>query len=234
MRAVTKLKYTDTHFGYLNNEYKLCNTCFNWFPCTIEYFYQNKSNSWDGLHPYCKECAIKRALLFQDNEVQRVRMKEHRRKNIKYRLNDRASSKRRNLDGRQKAWINANKDKVKQYNKNKQQNKIHKISKSEWYACKSYFNNECAYCGLPLENHWIIFKGELKLGDFHKEHVDHNGANDLSNCVPSCKRCNGQKWVFPMEEWYRQQDFFSQERLDKIYKWLNNDYLLFVKSKKNL
>lgn len=54
----------------------------------------------------------------------------------------------------------------------------------------------------------------------HKEHVDHEGANDLSNCIPACKTCNSHKWEFDMESWYRNYEHFSEERLNKIKEWL--------------
>ena len=66
---------------------------------------------------------------------------------------------------------------------------------------KKYFNNECAYCGLPLSEHYFTRKGVTKLGDFHKEHVDHEGLNDLSNCVPSCSECNSEKNKKIFEKW---------------------------------
>lgn len=36
------------------------------------------------------------------------------------------------------------------------------------------------------------------------------------NIVPACKSCNCRKHSTDLEEWYKEQDFFSQERLDKI------------------
>lgn len=91
--------------------------------------------------------------------------------------------------------------------------------------CKQYFNYECAYCGLPLEEHYIIYAGNLILGDFHKEHVDHFGSNDLSNCVPACKSCNSSKHDFEFNKWYNTDNHkFNIERYNKIIKWLNVDW----------
>lgn len=127
-----------------------------------------------------------------------------------------------------KEWQNNNKDKIKEYNKNRQ-HKNHKITIQEWESCKTYFVHRCAYCGLPIEEHYINRKGVVKLGDFHKEHVDHFGKGNLQNCVPSCRTCNSRKWKYNMEEWYRQQEFFSEEKLNKIYQWINTDYKVFIK-----
>jgi len=107
-------------------------------------------------------------------------------------------------------------------------NKKHDITEMEWEECKKYFNHRCAYCGLPIEEHFKKFKGELKWFDFHKEHVDHTGNNDLSNCIPSCHRCNSSKHDLDFEYWYKEiSDNFTYERLNKIHKWLSKDYLKF-------
>ncbi|WP_412729342.1 HNH endonuclease [Cytobacillus praedii] len=95
----------------------------------------------------------------------------------------------------------------------------------EWVACKNYFNDSCAYCGLHIDEHFEEFNQDL-----HRDHVNHEGANDLSNCIPACKRCNGSKWKFELVEWYSEKnENYSIERLGRIHKWLNEDYLL-VKS----
>ena len=122
-----------------------------------------------------------------------------------------------------------NPDKIKQYNLHRKQNKKHKISKKEWESCKEYFNNSCAYCGISNEDAKKKYKNYL-----HKEHVDYNGANDLSNCVPACKSCNSLKWEYTLEDWYNKNNSrFTQERLDKIYKWLNKDYKNYIIQKIN-
>lgn len=111
--------------------------------------------------------------------------------------------------------------------------KEHKISKAEWENNKKYFDYKCAYCGLPLEEHWITRKGVKKLGDFHKEHVDHFGSGDLSNCVPSCRECNSYKWEFEFENWYNEKNpRYIKEKHDKIIKWTTEDYELYIEEKK--
>ncbi len=109
-------------------------------------------------------------------------------------------------------------------------NRTHSISNEEWEDCKKYFNYECAYCGLSVKDHYITFNEEERLGDFHKEHVDHEGENDLSNCVPSCKSCNSRKWEHDFNEWYTENnEVYSIERLSKIIKWLEEDCFKFMK-----
>lgn len=102
----------------------------------------------------------------------------------------------------------------------------------EWENCKKYFNHRCAYCHLKIEEHWIKRNGNFQLGDFHRDHVDHNGANDLSNCVPACKTCNTQKRDFELEDWYSPvNENYEEGRLLKIHTWINEDYKLFIENK---
>jgi len=127
-----------------------------------------------------------------------------------------------------KQWMKDNKDKIHDYNM-KHSCKKHQISKEQWKECKDYFNNECAYCGLKQEDHFIHRKGKLINIDLHKEHVVWNDANDLSNCVPSCQTCNSRKHTYALDKWYNKDNpKFTQERYDKIIKWITEDYKKFI------
>jgi biotin synthase-like enzyme len=123
-----------------------------------------------------------------------------------------------------KLWEQNNPDKLRQYGRNHRA-KSHKITDIEWQDCKQYFNYECAYCGMTEEEHKEKYKQQL-----HKEHVIYNGANDLSNCVPSCRTCNSEKHTTDWNLWYNENNpKYSQQRYDKITKWLECDYKKYIK-----
>lgn len=144
----------------------------------------------------------------------------------------RKESKKAVEKGKAREWQRNNKDKVREYNRNREQNKKHTIDKNEWAACKNYFNDCCAYCELPQKEHFKYWKGEYKNIDLHREHVIHDGSNDLSNCVPACQSCNSSKSTYRLEEWYCEgNESFEQERLDKINKWLSEDYKIYIKTR---
>jgi 5-methylcytosine-specific restriction endonuclease McrA len=127
------------------------------------------------------------------------------------------------VTGKTKEYYKDNLSKFQEYNKDRR-HKNHNITIKEWNACKNYFNNSCAYCSMTLEEHKIKYKEDL-----HKEHVIHNGENNLSNCIPSCKSCNSSKWEFTLEKWYNEKNGnYTIERLDKILKWLSDDYKKFI------
>ena len=216
-------KHCSIHDEYFPNEDN------EWFPCTDEYFYKNKSSP-DGLYPYCKRCNVQKSTKYIKEHLEHHKAydkqnnkKPHMKKKIK------EYSQKFRDNGYYKNWQQNNSDKIKEYNEYRDMNKKHTISTKEWTSCKKYFNNECAYCGLPINKHYNTYNGEVRLTDFHREHVDHNGANDLSNCVPSCKTCNSSKRKLIFEEWYTKQEFYKDERLNKIYQWLTEDYKLYIK-----
>lgn len=226
----------------VKNETKVCNMC-NEEKELNEYYSNEKYSKMKGeyytyYHPYCKECAIKKTLdkRMENYEEYLEYMKEYNPKYLEdpvNKLNKVEHARKARERGKVKEWQRNNRDKIKQYNLNRQMNKTHKISSNEWEECKKYFNHRCAYCNLAIEDHWIKFNGELILGDFHKEHVDHKGLNDLTNCVPACRVCNSSKHIFTLEDWYNEDNVnFTEERLNKIHKWLNEDYLLYIDEKR--
>lgn len=205
--------------------HKQCNHCFTWLPCTTDQYYKS-NNKTDGLYPRCIECEKKIASQWaKDNKEQH---NENNRKAFAENKWDvkgimRKSSRKRRKNGKYDKWLENNPEKRKQYIYN---HRNHDITEKEWQACLKFFNHKCAYCGLPLSEHKNKYKEQL-----HKEHADHNGYNDVRNCVPACKTCNSAKWAFPLEEWYKEQEFFSEERLSKIYQWINEEYKKYIEPK---
>lgn len=66
--------------------------------------------------------------------------------------------------------------------------------------------------------------------DFCKDHYINDGANDLSNCIPLCKSCNGSKRSYDFDKFYNASNpDFVQERYNKILKWINEDYKKYIR-----
>jgi hypothetical protein len=218
--------YEETHKFINGIIHKLCSDCNEWLPLADK-FYKNKSAQ-DGYNPYCKNCTKKRSKQWQKENHERyleICRKDNKSKDRK--LQFKKNQERLREKGYHISYYENNKEQFSEYGKNRRTHKTHKITDEEWKACKEYFNNSCAYCGLPIEEHLVKYKRKVIHSDFHKEHVDDNGANDISNCVPSCKICNSSKHTICLEEWYNEDNpNFTQERLDKIHNWLNEDYKL--------
>jgi len=208
---------------------KRCTMCNEWKEDTIDSFYmQNKSKPELGLVPACKICLTAKSIAHRLLNVERARqsIRDHyyRHKEI---YNTRA--KAYNKEHREKTvedhnlWVKNNPDKVRLYYVN---HRDHDISNKEWDSCLSIFDYSCAYCGISEEDHLSIYNQVL-----HKEHVDDKGYNDLRNAVPSCRRCNSYKHQADMEEWYRKQDYFDEERFVFIKWWIVEGYKEYIESK---
>jgi hypothetical protein len=185
-----------------------------------EYFYKNKSSKIDGFNPYCKECTKRRSMKWQKDNWDKLLgyMKKENAKPER-KLKHQELYWERKEKGYFKDYYDENKDRFKEYNENRK-SKNHDISKQEWIDCKTYFNNSCAYCGMSIEEHKEIHKQDL-----HREHVEPYGANDISNCIPSCKVCNVRKKLLSLNDWYNESNInYTNERLLRINRWLNEDH----------
>lgn len=212
---------------------RLCSKCNIWKEESEDNFYlANKSKPEKGFSGECRICSIERAKIIQKNNPERKKIyikKDNVRPESKARRREWSQKARDN--GYYSEYFVTNPEKLKDYNK-RRQHKKHNITEIQWKWCKEYFNNSCAYCGLHVSEHFQKYAGELKLFDLHKEHVDDEGSNELSNCVPSCASCNSSKRANNLEEWYnRNNPIFNQDRLIKIYKWINEDYKLHINKK---
>lgn len=84
----------------------------------------------------------------------------------------------------------------------------------QWKETVIFFGGECCYCGRTMR------KGERLTRD-HLEPVSEGGSSTQDNIVPACSSCNSSKGASEWREWYMKQPFFSQERMNKIFKWRN-------------
>ena len=82
----------------------------------------------------------------------------------------------------------------------------------QWKETVIFFGGECAYCGRTMH------KGERLTRD-HLEPVSSGGTTTQDNIVPACSSCNSSKGAAEWREWYMKQSFFSQERMNRIFKW---------------
>lgn len=227
----TKQQYIDNHRTKENGEIeRRCSACHEWkIENTKNFYLKKKSEPEKGFLAECKSCLSKRAYKNESKDKEFAKEVKHQyyENNKEKRLSDfknRYNNKKDEWKIYHAQYLKNNKDKTKIYNENRL-HKNHKINKKEWNDCKSYFNHECAYCGFLETEHYGTYRGVTKLHDLHKEHVDHFGSNDLSNCVPSCKYCNSEKHEKKLDDWYNiSNPKYTVKRYDKILKWRNEDY----------
>ena len=83
----------------------------------------------------------------------------------------------------------------------------------QWLEMMKYFDFKCAYSG-----EYIGGNSEYRTID-HIIPLSKGGLNEIWNLVPMYNSYNFSKNDKDMLEWYKQQSFFSEERLRKIYEW---------------
>ena len=211
----------------------------HWFPCTEEYYYKNIHNKSDGLQPECKRCSsLKSSKRIKNNikgykKYKKLHYIENKDRIIKRTMKSRNKNKEYySQQGKNYRQTDIFKEKNKEYSK-KRQEKKHIITNIEWENCKQYFDNKCAYCGLPIEKHYRIYAGKLQKIDLHKEHVIDDGKNDIRNCIPACNSCNTQKNKKSLNNWYNSNNQnYTYERYLKICQWIRYDHKKFIMPKK--
>lgn len=218
----------EEQFGFCKEHMPIrkCRDCEEVKPLTEYYSYKRKLKSgkrYTFHKPECKPCAIKinRKWQYDHYEEFKESLRKYNKK-PEHKRKKRILEQKRREQGTLREWQRNNRDKVKGYNETRR-HKNHSITKDEWELCKEYFDYECAYCGIKED----VAK-ELYGNYLHKEHVDHEGLGDLSNCVPSCKVCNASKHIYTLYEWYPMQTFYVYERYEKIQQWLSKDYKLYI------
>lgn len=231
-----RIPYEENHRVNKNNEIeKLCSICGEWLLMNENNYYINKKNKTDGYYPNCIACEIQRTRNWRKDNPEWYKELNHitnTNPSDKTRETYRRNSKNRRENGKYYEWLANNPDKILKHAEDRR-HKNHRITKEEWEACKSYFNNCCAYCGFPAEEHYRMIKGAPRKEDLHKEHVDHEGSSDLSNCVPSCQDCNNKKWSFEFNYWYNKNNInYTNERYNKIINWITEEYKKYIQPTK--
>jgi hypothetical protein len=229
-REENKIKhYQETHKTIGGIEYKRCTKCKEFKPMTEEYFYKWSHGTVDNFHPRCANCCVedvqKRREKDPEYQAKLARDSFNRRfeRDQKLKERQRKTSKESRLKGKQKEWQQNNPERVRELSK---RHRNHDITDNEWNSCLKIFNNSCCYCGVPNDEQYKKYKQVL-----HKDHVEHDGYNDIRNAAPACRGCNDRKWQHNMESWFREQEFFSEERLNFIQWWITEGYKDYIEEK---
>ena len=188
---------------------KKCTVCGRWLAANKINFYKQKHGKY-GLRGICKECKKK----YDDKYYE-----ANRNKGLEYR----------------KQYYKDNKDKLTEYRKQycqspqgqvaafngRQRRRIKEeqqgtgITKDQWLQMMSFFDWKCAYSGEYLGGNDNSFNRTID----HIVPLNSGGDNMIWNCVPMLRNINSSKNDKDMLDWYREQSFYSEARLTKIYEW---------------
>lgn len=184
---------------------KVCTKCKKiLIACSLNYGKQIGGKY--GLKSKCKKCTSR-----YNEEYGKTYYKNNKeyileRNNIYYENNKKHISEQRKQYREENPHIDFN-----NHVKRREREKGNGITKEQWIEMMDYFNWCCAYSGIQLN------KNNRTID--HIMALDNNGEHEIWNCVPMYANYNFSKGTKDMLEWYIQQPYYSEERLQKIYKW---------------
>jgi len=184
--------------------HKFCARCLEELPATNEYFYTDNSSS-DNLTVACKTCWNGTEYGIHKPNANRSDGKwkcsscddvyERTTENF-YTQGDRLSPHCKECHCQKRT----------QRNRAKGSDTLNQFSGKSWSAVKDEYNHECAYCG----------ESDCTLHRDHIVPVSKGGDTTVANIVPACESCNLSKADKRVSKWYPNQEFYTQERMDRI------------------
>ena len=205
--------------------FKRCTKCGEIKLATTEYFSKLKRCKF-GLNSQCKVCKQEHSKEWYKNNAERKNeyQKEWRKNNTEhikeqkkeYYKNNAEHRKEYDKEYRKTPQGQAVAFNARQRRRSKEATLGNGITKEQWRECMQFFGWKCAYSGKPLN------KGNRSLD--HITPLNLGGENEIWNLVPMYINYNSSKNDKEMLEWYKEQPFYSEDRLKKIYEWQEYAY----------
>ena len=215
---------------------KKCSKCGKLLVANTMNFRKKKDGKY-GLRAECKQCKSKLDKEYRQNNLEEIRKKDRERNRHlederKEYIKKYREEHKEEISEQRKVYYENNKEKIKKYNKEYNKDNPHikfnsdskrrelkenqgsGITKEQWFDMMMFFDFKCAYSGV-----YIGGNSEYRTID-HIVSLNKNGEHEIWNCVPMHLSYNSSKRVQDMLEWYQKQDFYSEERLNKIYEWI--------------
>lgn len=85
------------------------------------------------------------------------------------------------------------------------------ITPDQWLEMMKFFGFKCAYSDITLN-------ADTRSID-HIVPLAKGGEHEIWNCVPMDRSLNSSKNNKDIKEWYTQQDFYDEDKLNKINEW---------------
>ena len=211
---------------------KICSKCGRLLVANNINFAKCKTGKY-GLRTDCKECRNKNSKkCYEDNnrkeyfakyrsenrEICKERVKEwqkmHPEESKEISRKWQKENKERSNE-RVRKWQKNNPDKMfnqSQKRRLREENQGKGITKEQWLEMMEFFNWSCAYSNIQLN------KNNRTID--HIVPLSKGGDHEIWNLIPMETHLNSSKNDKDWLEWYRKQDFYSKERLNKIYEWI--------------
>ena len=192
--------------------FKKCTKCGEWLVANNYNFHKQKNGKW-GLQSRCKKCKNNINKQWKENNKEHI-MEYNKEYHKQYYENNKEYHREKN-----KQWREENPEKV--FNQNtkrrfKEENQGRGIDKEQYKECNKWFDWKCGYSGEKLKQENSTYGRTLD----HIVALDNGGLNEPWNVVPMRKGYNTSKRNNENTlNWYMEQEYFSEERLQRIIEW---------------
>jgi hypothetical protein len=192
---------------------RTCLSCDRTMPETKEFFNSSGTKHRGGLKPICRACNRARDRAYY--QANKAKFAEYRKANTQriaayqaeYMKVYMRSARGLEVHKRAKAkWKAAGGNesiaRAAQRRRSRRAGLVSAFDQADWATCLEYFGSRCAYC--------------LRADGISQDHVipvTSGGGYVPDNIIPACYSCNSRKHCAPMEDWFRKQSFFDEERL---------------------
>ncbi|WP_299831208.1 HNH endonuclease [uncultured Metabacillus sp.] len=212
----------------IESNYKVCTKCLYELPSTDEYFFKN-TNRENGTS-ICKKCKGFDYGIHRTNRVLKIDGEKycHQCENyvVENDFNNRTCCCKKCAKKKRKLYhnrpeIKESKKVFTQKRRAKKKELINDLTVEEYRDTLMFFENSCAYCGLPESESYVLYDCEL-----HQEHIipmSKNGGYTKNNIIPACMPCNKSKNTKSLEEFYDFKDSFTEERYRKIVEFVDSN-----------
>lgn len=197
--------------------YKKCSKCGRILEANTDNFYKSKSGKY-GVNGTCREC--RRIYNRKYDKGRKEQRRENQRKHREYYKKYHEEHKEYYVEYHKK-YNKTPQGQVVIFNgHNKRRQRTEQqgdgVTKEQWLEMMKFFGFKCAYSGITL--------------NVDTRSIDHivplakGGAHEVWNCVPMDRSLNSSKCDKDIKEWYPQQDFYNQDKLNKINEWCKYAY----------
>ena len=199
---------------------KVCFKCGRELP--VEQFSKDKTTK-DGLNRKCKECRKQyNQQHYQEHKeeiLQYVKQYDEEHKEERQQYYEEHKQERQQY---QQQYNQTPEGQVIKFNSNAKRRKREElqgagINKEQWLEMMQFFDWKCAYSGVLVNT-----KNNRSID--HIIPIVKGGEHEVWNCVPMYANYNFSKKEKDIMEWYTAQDFYNEEKLDKIYEWQQYAY----------
>ena len=198
--------------------YKKCTKCGRILEANTDNFYKCKRGKY-GLNGTCKECRNTYGKNhYKENKEEILERQKKYNKEHKEERNAYAKDWHKTDKGRASSFNSS----CKRRQREGQQGKG--INTDQWVEMMKFFGWKCAYSGINLNRDNRTIDHIIPLAK--------DGAHEIWNMVPMYSSYNFSKQDKDIEEWYPEQDYYNEDRVNKIYEWCKYAYNKWGKEEK--